>query len=152
MFYGNFMSLSVICMIEILRDFITSLGKLDPKTTSCKACNKFKLHFSSSLSEGKTQCKKWQQLKVLGIMPDTGIWQQLLALKLGHQKMLPEQGRFSQVSELSPCLAFATESVNELFKLLYFNLFKYVLGYLSPLAFFSCFLLYCQFDYFCYLE
>ena len=32
-----------------------SLGKLDQKTTSCKACNKFKLHFSSSLSEGKTQ-------------------------------------------------------------------------------------------------
>ena len=133
MFYGNFMSLSVICMIEILRDFITSLGKLDPKTTSCKACNKFKLHFSSSLSEGKTQCKKWQQLKVLGIMPDTGIWQQLLALKLGHQKMLPEQGRFSQVSELSPCLAFATESVNELLNcciLIFLNMYWVTLVHL----------------------
>ena len=67
------------------------------------------------------------------------MWQQLLALKLGHQKMLPKQDRFDQVSELSPCLAFATESVNELFKLLCFNLFKNVLGYLSPLGFFFAF-------------
>ena len=67
------------------------------------------------------------------------MWQQLLALKLVYQKVLPKQGRFSLVSELSPCLAFATESVNELFKLLCFNLFKNVLGYLSPLAFFLAF-------------
>ena len=67
------------------------------------------------------------------------MWQQLLPLKLGHQKMLPKQDGLSKVSELSPCLAFATESVNELFKLLYFNLFKNVLDYLSPLAFFLAF-------------
>ena len=72
-------------------------------------------------------------------MPDTRMWQQLLALKLVYQRMLPKQDRFSLVSELSLCLAFATESVNELFKLLYFNLFKNVLGYLSPLAFFLAF-------------
>ena len=40
--------------------------------------------------------------------------------------MLPEQAGFSKVSELSPCLGFATGSVSELFKL----------GYLNPLTFF----------------
>lgn len=45
------------------------------------------------------------------IIPDTGMQQQLLALKLGHQKMLPKQDGLSKVSELSPCLYFATESV-----------------------------------------
>ena len=40
--------------------------------------------------------------------------------------MVNEQDGFSKVSELSPCLAFATESVSELFKL----------GYLNPLTFF----------------
>ena len=39
-------------------------------------------------------------------MPNTGMWQQLLALKLDHQKMMPEQDRFSEVSELSPGLFF----------------------------------------------
>ena len=40
--------------------------------------------------------------------------------------MLNEQDGFSKVSELSPCLVFATESVTELFKL----------GYPNPLTFF----------------
>ena len=40
--------------------------------------------------------------------------------------MLPEQIGFSKVSELSPCLGFATGSVSELFKL----------GYLNPLTVF----------------
>ena len=40
--------------------------------------------------------------------------------------MLNKQDGFSKVSELSPCLVFATESVSELFKL----------GYLNPLTFF----------------
>ena len=31
---------------------------------------------------------------MLGIMPDTDMWQQLLALKLGHQKILPKQDGF----------------------------------------------------------
>ena len=39
-------------------------------------------------------------------MPNTGMWQQLLALKLDLQKMMPEQDRFSEVSELSPGLFF----------------------------------------------
>ena len=40
--------------------------------------------------------------------------------------MLLEQDWFSKVSELSPCLVFATGSVSELFKL----------DYLNPLTFF----------------
>ena len=54
--------------------------------------------------------------------------------------MLNEQDGFSKVSELSPCLVFATESVSELFKL----------GYLNPLTF--SILFYRQTDSFCYLE
>ena len=42
-------------------------------------------------------------------MPSTGMWQQLLAVKLDHQKMLPEQDGFSKVLELSQGLFFATE-------------------------------------------
>ena len=72
-------------------------------------------------------------------MPKTGTWQQLLTLKLGPQKMLPKQDGFPYASELFPCLAFATESVNELFTMSYLNLFKSVLGYLSPLSFFLAF-------------
>ena len=37
--------------------------------------------------------------------------------------MLPKKDGFSKVSELFPCLVFAIESENELFKLSYFNLF-----------------------------
>ena len=37
-------------------------------------------------------------------MPDAEVWWQLIALKLSHQKMLPEQDGFSNVSELSPGL------------------------------------------------
>ena len=55
---------------------------------------------------------------------------------LGHQKMLLEQDGFSKVSELSPGLVFATESVSELFKLTYPNLFKNLLGYLNQVTFF----------------
>ena len=69
-------------------------------------------------------------------MPNTGMWQQLLALKLGHQKMLPEQDGFSEVSELSPGLFFVTESVTVFFRLSYFDLFKNILGCHSALAFF----------------
>ena len=69
-------------------------------------------------------------------MPNTGMWQQLLALKLDHQKMMPEQDRFSEVSELSPGLFFFTESVTVFFRLSYFDLFKNTLGCRSPLAFF----------------
>ena len=69
------------------------------------------------------------------IVPDTGIWHEKLALKLGHQKMLLEQDEFSKVSELSLGLVFATESVSELFKLTYPYLFKSILGYLNPVTF-----------------
>ena len=75
-------------------------------------------------------------MKVLQIVPDTGIWQQKLALKLGHQKMLLKQDEFSKVSELSPGLVFATESISELFKLTYPYLFKSILGYFNPVTFF----------------
>ena len=50
--------------------------------------------------------------------------------------MLLEQDGFSKVSELSPGLVFATESVSELFKLTYPNLFKSIFGYLNPVTFF----------------
>ena len=50
----------------------------------------------------------------------------VISFKVRSPKMLPEQDGFSKVSELSPCLVFATESVSELFKL----------GYLNPLTFF----------------
>ena len=69
-------------------------------------------------------------------MPNTGMWQQLLALKLGHQKMLPEWDGFLEVSELSPGLFFAIEIVSVFFSLSYFDLFKNILSYLSPHAFF----------------
>ena len=72
---------------------------------------------------------------MLQIVPDTGIWHENLALKLVHQKMLLEQDEFSKVSELSPGLVFATESVSELFKLTYPYLFKSILGYLNPVTF-----------------
>ena len=72
---------------------------------------------------------------MLQIVPDTGIWHENLALKLVHQKMLLEQEEFSKVSELSPGLVFATESVSELFKLTYPYLFKSILGYLNPVTF-----------------
>ena len=68
-------------------------------------------------------------------MPNTGMWQQLLPLKVGHQKMLPEQDGFSEVSELSPGLFFATERVSAFFRLSYFDLLQNILGYLSPVAF-----------------
>ena len=72
---------------------------------------------------------------MLQIVPDTGIWHENLALKLVHQKILLEQDEFSKVSELSPGLVFATESVSELFKLTYPYLFKSILGYLNPVTF-----------------
>ena len=50
--------------------------------------------------------------------------------------MLLEQDGFSKVSELSPGLVFATESVSELFKLTYPNLFENLLSYLNPVTFF----------------
>ena len=50
--------------------------------------------------------------------------------------MLLEQDGFSKVSELSPALVFATESVSELLKLTYPNLFKNILGYPNPVTFF----------------
>ena len=56
----------------------------------------------------------------------------------------------SQVSELSSGWDFATESVSELFKLTYPDLFKNILGYLNPVTF--SILLYCQTDSLCYLE
>ena len=96
----------------------------------------FKLHFSSWLSEEKIYKNFWLKngrLKVLQISPDTGMWHQQLALKLGHQKMLLEQDGFSK---LSLGLVFATESVRELFKLSYPNLFKNILAYLNPVTFF----------------
>ena len=52
------------------------------------------------------------QLKVLGIMPDTNIWQQSLGLKLGYQKMLPGQVGLPKVS-ICP---HAIESLDELCK------------------------------------
>ena len=55
----------------------------------------------------------------------------------------------TEVSEVSS--GYATESVNEFFKLSYFNLFESILGYVNSLAFFPV-LLYRQTDYFCYLE
>ena len=64
--------------------------------------------------------------------------------------MLLGQDGFWKVSELSPGLYFATESVSEVFKLSYPNLFKIILGYLNPVTF--SILLYCQNDSFCYLE
>ena len=70
--------------------------------------------------------------------------------KVRSPKMLLEQDRFSKVSELSPGLVFATESVSELFKLTYPNLFKNILGYLNPVTF--SVLSYCQTDSLCYLE
>ena len=65
---------------------------------------------------------------MLGIITDTGMQQQLLTLKLGYQKMLPEQDGFSKVSELSPCLFFATEIASVIFWLSYFDQFKHILG------------------------
>ena len=53
--------------------------------------------------------------------------------------MLPKQDGSWKVSELSPCLVFATYNVNELLKFSHFNLFKNILGYLSSLAFFLTF-------------
>ena len=64
--------------------------------------------------------------------------------------MLAEKYGFLKVSELSSCLGFATESVSELFKLSYLNLFKSILVYLNPLNFFH-FLFY-QTNSFRYLE
>ena len=64
--------------------------------------------------------------------------------------MLLGQDGFWKVSELSPGLFFATETVSEVFKLSYPNLLKNILGYLNPVTF--SILLYCQTDSFCYLE
>ena len=50
--------------------------------------------------------------------------------------MLLEQDGFSKVSEISPGLVLGTESVSELFKLTYSNLFENILGYLNPVTFF----------------
>ena len=50
-------------------------------------------------------------------MPNAGMWQQLLALKLRHQKVLHEQDGFSDVSEITPSVFFAIESVSVFFKL-----------------------------------
>ena len=50
--------------------------------------------------------------------------------------MLPKQDGFWDVSELSSGLFFATDSVSVFFRLSYFDLFKNILGYLSPIAFF----------------
>ena len=51
-------------------------------------------------------------------------------------KMLLRQDGFWKVLELSPGKFFATESVSELFKLSYPNLFKNIPGYLNPVTFF----------------
>ena len=53
-------------------------------------------------------------------MPNTGMLQQLLALKLDHQKMMPEQDRFSEVSELSPGLFFFYRKCNCVFQIALF--------------------------------
>ena len=47
LFYGDFVAVSAICVRARLKD------------SSCKTCNKFKLHFSSSLSEGKIQSSNY---------------------------------------------------------------------------------------------
>ena len=54
---------------------------------------------------------------MLGYISDTRMWRQLLALKLGYQKMLSEQDEFSKVSDKSPDLFFATESASVFFRL-----------------------------------
>ena len=41
-------------------------------------------------------------------MSSTGMWQQLLAIKLDHQKLLPEQDGFSKVLEQSQGLFWNT--------------------------------------------
>ena len=76
-------------------------------------------------------------------MPDTEVWWQLIALKLSHQKMLPEQDGFSNVSELSPGL-FWLQKVQ-----VCFSDCPILIFYLSVLPF-SLGL--CYTDYFCHLE
>ena len=76
-------------------------------------------------------------------MPDTEVWRQLIALKISHQKMLPEQDGFSNVSELSPGL-FWLQKVQ-----VCFSDCPILIFYLSLLPFFLG-LRYT--DYFCHLE
>ena len=76
-------------------------------------------------------------------MPDAEVWWQLIALKLSHQKMLPEQDGFSNVSELSPGL-FWLQKVQ-----VCFSDCPILIFYLSVLPF-SLGL--CYTDYFCHLE
>ena len=61
---------------------------------------------------------------------------EVISSKVRSPKMLLGQDGFWKVSELSPDLFFATESVSELFKFSYPNLFKNILGYLNPVTFF----------------
>ena len=81
-------------------------------------------------------------------MSSTGMWQQLLAIKLDHQKLLPEQYGFSKVLEQSQGLFFATESVSVFFRFPYFDLFLIILVHLLL----SCFVLYRQTDLFRQLQ
>ena len=60
----------------------------------------------------------------------------VMSSKVTSPKMLLEQDGFSKASKLFPGLTFATESVSELFKLPYPNLFKNLSGYLNPVTFF----------------
>ena len=60
----------------------------------------------------------------------------VISSKFRSPKMLLEQDGLSKVSELSSALAFATESVSEVFKFTYPNLFKNILGYHNPVTFF----------------
>ena len=50
--------------------------------------------------------------------------------------MLLEQDGFSNVSELFTGLVFTTETVSELFKFSFSNLFNIILGYLNPVSHF----------------
>ena len=61
---------------------------------------------------------------------------EVISSEVGSPKLLLGQDGFWKVSELSPGLFFATESVSELFKFSYPNLFKNILGYLNPVTFF----------------
>ena len=84
---------------------------------------------------------------MLEIMPDTRMWQQLLVLKLGHQKMLPEKDGFSKVSKLSHAylslqkvqMCFLDCSILICLKIYWVNLVHLL---------FSCSVLYHQTDYF----
>ena len=57
-----------------------------------------------------------------------------MAAAISSKVRSPKNGGFSKVSELSP--VFTTESVSQLFKLTYPDLFKNIMGYLNPVTFF----------------